>query len=86
MVVKIHHGSLAKLVRVPMHVETFRLPKQCFQRSRFEKDSIDIVKVGEVRVNLQDPVRLYKYYGSNVEQRHSAGEEWFILEPCNDIM
>lgn len=44
------------------------------------------MKVGEVRIDLQDPVRLYKYYGSNVDPRHAAGEEGFVLEPCDDIV
>jgi len=44
------------------------------------------VKVCEIGVYFQNPIRLYKYYGSNIDERHSAGEKGPILQPGDDVV
>lgn len=44
------------------------------------------MEVCEVGVYFQNPIRLCKNYGSNIDKRHSAGEKRFVLEPGDDIV
>lgn len=44
------------------------------------------MEVGEVGIDLQNPVWLYKYDGPNIEERHSAREERFVLDPRDDVV
>ena len=44
------------------------------------------MKICEVCVYFEDPIRLYEDHGTNIYKRHPAGEERFILDPCNDVV
>lgn len=44
------------------------------------------MKVGEICIYFQYPIRLYKQYCSYIYERYSVGEKRFVLEPCDDIV
>lgn len=64
----------------------FHSPKQRLQWSCFQEHGIDIVKICKICINLQNPIRLYENDGDDIYKRHATGEEWFILNPCNDVV
>ena len=70
MVVKSHHGS----------------PKQSLQWPSGHEDLVLAAEIGEVRVYLHDPVRLHGDDGADVDPACSLGQEWLILEPCDDVV
>lgn len=62
------------------------IPEERLEGPRFQENPVDVVEVGEVGVDLQDPVRLDQQHGGDVEQGDAAREERPVLHPCDDIM
>ena len=44
------------------------------------------MEIREICVDLDNPVRLHKYDGANVNVADWFGKEWLELHPGNDIM
>lgn len=51
-----------------------------------EKATIVGIKVGEISVYLQDPIRLDESDAANIYQVASASKEWLRLYPRNDVV
>jgi hypothetical protein len=47
---------------------------------------VDVVKVGKVRIDFQNPVWLGQNNGPNVDETDLAREEWLALHPRDDIV
>lgn len=45
--------------------------------------AIEVKKVGH---DLQDPIRLHEDNSSDIEHAGLLSEEWFVLDPGDDIM
>lgn len=65
----------------PPRVSTQSFPWPCL-----EKYLIDIVKIGEIRIYLDNPVWLHQYYRPDEDEAHRSREEWLYLEPRNNVM
>ena len=63
-----------------------RIPTQRLPRPRLQKDSIHIMEVGKIRVNLHHPVRLHEDHSPDEDQRDGSAEEGFYLDPCDDVV
>jgi hypothetical protein len=63
-----------------------RIPTQRLPRPRLEEHPIDIVEVGEIRVDLHHPVRLHEDDGPDEDQRDGPAEEGFDLDPRDDVV
>lgn len=50
------------------------------------KEVIDVVEVGKVGVNFDHPIWYTEYHRSNIEKGDLSGEEWFVLDPRDDIV
>lgn len=95
MVVETHQGSLCSEVSEPgewMNLDEVDrrmgkiVPEQRFQRSCGDKDLIDIVEVGEVGIDFNDPVRPAEDDGHDVGLGDSAGEERTVLHPGDHVV
>lgn len=62
------------------------LPTKCLVRSSTLEELIDIMKVGEIGVDLDHPVRQRENDCTNKDPARILVEEWFDLDPCNDIV
>lgn len=96
IVVKIHHGSLSKMLGTALFgvgsndcarkTDGTNLPKQWLQRPSFQEDRVDVVKVGEVGINLQYPVGPTEHDSDDVDARDSARQKRAILHPGDDVV
>jgi hypothetical protein len=62
------------------------IPAQGFVGPRSEKDLVNIVEIGEVGINFDDPVGKAEDDGANEDATPGSGEEWFQFHPGNDIV
>lgn len=73
-----------------MHIrkgkEDVNIPKKRLKWTRRQKDLIDIVEIGEVSIDLQDPIRLHQQHGDDVEPRDPLRQERSILHPRDDFV
>ena len=51
-----------------------------------QEDVVDAMEVGEVGIDLNDPVWLDKDDGADVEEADGPGEKGFVLHPRNNVM
>lgn len=47
---------------------------------------IDVIEVGKVGVDFDNPVWYTEYHRSNIEQGDLPGEEWFVLDPRDHVV
>ena len=45
-----------------------------------------MIEVSEVGVDFQDPIRLSQYHGADIDLARSTTQEWFVLQPCDNIV
>lgn len=63
------------------------IPEKCFPwADLFISTEIDVVKVGEVGVNLGHPVRLSQDNSADIKQRQPTAHERPVLHPRNHVM
>lgn len=63
------------------------LPERSFKGTGIGEQLIVVgVEVGEVCINLQDPIRLDQNDGADVNETTLPLEEWFIFHPGDDIV
>jgi hypothetical protein len=71
---------------VDVEVEVKDIPKECFEDSRLQVNIIDVVEVGKVRIDLQDPVWLDQGYRPNEDEACFATNEGSNLDPRDHVV
>ena len=61
-------------------------PKQWLHWPSRQENLIDIVEVGEIRIDLQSPIGPAEHDSDNVDEGDVSRQEWAILHPGDDIM
>ena len=62
------------------------IPESWLERPSLEEDLVDIVEVGEIGIDLDDPVGPAKHDGHDVDARDTAGEEGAVFHPCYHVV
>ena len=63
-----------------------RVTTQCFPRACLQKQLVDVMEVGEVRVYLEYPIRLRQDDSADEDQTDGPGQEGLDLHPGNNIV
>lgn len=62
------------------------LPEDGLEGAGVQEEFVDVVKVGEVRIGVDDPERLNEDDGADVELAGLGAEEWLALDPGDDVV
>lgn len=66
--------------------ERSHIPKECLDDSRLQVNVVDVVEVGKVGIDLQNPVWLDQDYRPNKDEACFATNEGSNLDPRDHIV